>query len=59
MRFYDAYDCKSTAVVSFPSKYNKAFLCDLMENKIEEIEICDGRVSLAVSNFKIITLKFV
>ena len=59
VRFYDAYDCKSKVVLNVPEAYKKAYLCDLMENEVGEIEICDGRVSLPVSNFEIITLKFV
>jgi alpha-mannosidase len=59
VRFYDAYDCKSDVTISVPAAYNKAYLCDLMENELRELEISEGKVKVAVSNFEIVTLKFV
>jgi phosphoglycerate dehydrogenase-like enzyme len=36
----------------------KAELCDLMENEIKSVDIIDGKVTLPIKNFEIITLKF-
>ena len=59
VRFYDAYDCKSDVTVSVPAAYGKAYLCDLMENELRELDITEGKVTVPVSNFEIVTLKFV
>ncbi len=57
VRAYDAYDRKSKAEFTFGFEVKKAYLCDLMENIITELEITDGRkVLLPVSNFEIVTL---
>lgn len=58
VRFYDAYDCKSDVTISVSASYGKAYLCDLMENELQEIGIKDGKVTVPVSNFEIVTLKF-
>ena len=59
VRFYDAHDCKSNVTVSVPTDYHRAFLCDLMENELSELPISNGKLSLPLSNFEIVTLKFV
>ena len=59
VRFYDAYDCKSNVTVSVPETYQKAYLCDLMENELEELTVKAGKVTLPVKNFEIVTVKFV
>ena len=58
VRYYDAYDCKSNVTITVPKIYTKAYLCDLMENEIKELTIKDGKVSIATSNFEIVTVKF-
>ena len=58
VRLYDAYDCRSKVTVSVPAVYQKAYVCDLMENSLDELAIKDGKVTLPVSNFEIVTLKF-
>jgi hypothetical protein len=45
--------------VSVPTDYHRAFLCDLMENELSELPISNGKLSLPLSNFEIVTLKFV
>ncbi len=59
VRFYDAYDCKSRVTLTVPDTYTKAYLCDLMENEMEELTVKDGKVTLPVSNFEIVTVLFV
>ena len=58
VRFYDAYDCKSNVTIHVPVTYRRAYLCDLMEKEIREVDLCDGAVTVPVSNFEIVTLKF-
>lgn len=58
VRFYDAYDCKSRVTLTVPDTYTKAYLCDLLENVTEELTVKDGKVTLPVSNFEIVTVLF-
>jgi len=58
VRFHDAYDCKSTVTVSVPAEYGRAWLCNLLEEPERELTVTDGRVTLSLSNFEIVTLKF-
>lgn len=59
VRFYDAYDCKSRVTLTVSDTYTKAYLCDLLENVTEELTVKDGKVTLPVSNFEIVTALFV
>lgn len=57
IRAYDAYNRKGKAEFTFGFDIKKAYVCDLMENKLCELEISDNRtVSLDVSNFEIVTI---
>ena len=58
VRFYDSYDTRSAVTVSVPCEYRAVYLCDLLENEIEELDLNNGKVSVAVGNFEIVTLKF-
>ena len=58
VRMYDAFDRKSRVSVSVPEGFGKAYLCDLLEREQSELAIVDGHVTLPVSNFEIVTLKF-
>lgn len=57
VRFYDAQNTVSNAKIHFGFDVKKAYLCDLNENVLEEIEIKDNAVSVPVKNFEIMTLK--
>lgn len=57
VRFFDAFDCKSEAMLSFGLPIASAELCDLMENPIEKLEIVDNSVKLPVGNYEIMTVK--
>ncbi len=58
LRMYDAFDCKSRVTVTLPEGTRRAELCDLMEHPIKPLCIKDGKVTLPVSNFEIVTVKF-
>lgn len=58
VRMYEAFDCRTTAEIKVSDNFKKAYLCDLLENELSELELKDGKVKLPVSNFEIITLKF-
>ncbi len=59
VRMYDSFDCRSNVTLTFPKSFGKAYLCDLMENELEEIPVKDGKLTLPVSNFEIVTVKLV
>ncbi|MBQ9783686.1 MAG: alpha-mannosidase [Clostridia bacterium] len=58
VRLFDAHDCTSTVTVTVPAGYTKAELCDLLETPERELTVADGKVTLPLSNFEIVTLKF-
>lgn len=58
LRLYDAYNCSSNVILHFGIPVKKVWLCDLMENNLEELEVAeDNSVSLKVKNFEIVTLR--
>lgn len=59
VRMYEAFGGRCTANISVPPGFNKVFLCDLMENELQELSMVDNCVTLPVSNFEIITLKYI
>ena len=60
VRGYEAMDGKCSTVLSFGIKIKKAYLCDLMENILEELSVADGlRVTLDAKNFEILTLRVI
>lgn len=46
------------SAITVPAGYNKAFITDLREKAIEELEMTDGRVSINLKPFEVTTLKF-
>lgn len=58
VRLYDAYNRRAKVTLTVPEGFHKAYLCDLMENELEQIEISDNKVMLSVKNFEIVTVKF-
>ncbi len=59
VRMYDAFNRRTNATINVADGFSKAYLCDLMENELEALEFNDNKVTVPVSNFEIITLKFV
>ena len=58
VRMYDSFDRRTTATITVAEGFKKAYLCNMMETEIEELEFTDNKVTLPVSNFEIVTLKF-
>ena len=58
VRMYDAFDSRTTASITVADGFGKAYLCDMLENEIEELEFNGSQVKIPVSNFEIVTLKF-
>ena len=55
---YDAFDSRTKAEITVADGFKKAYLCDLMENNIKELEFDGNIVKIPVSNFEIVTLRF-
>ena len=58
VRMYDAFDSRTKAEITVADGFKKAYLCDLMENNIKELEFDGNIVKIPVSNFEIVTLRF-
>lgn len=55
IRLYDAWDMKSKAKLDFAFNAKKIYLCDMLENPIEEIG-SGSTAELNVNNFEIVTI---
>ena len=58
VRMYEAFDRRTAAKITVAHGFREAWLCDLMENPLEKLELVDDTVTVPVSNFEILTLKF-
>jgi len=59
VRMYEAFGGRCTANITVTPGFSKAYLCDLMENELQELSMVDNRVTLPMSNFEITTLKYI
>lgn len=58
VRMYDAFNCRTTAEITVADGFEKVYLCDMLENEIEELDFQNNKVTINVYNFEIVTLKF-
>lgn len=57
VRAYDAYNRRGKVKFTFGFDIKKAFLCDMLENKLKELDVTNSNeVELNVSNFEIVTI---
>ena len=56
MRLYEAHNSRGTALLSLAKPVKKAWLADLMENPIEELEVVEGSVKFGYRPFEIVTV---
>ena len=59
VRMYDAFNRRANATITVAKGFKSAYLCDLMENELEALEFDGNKVTVPVSNFEIVTLKFI
>ena len=59
LRFYEAKKAAVTARISTPFDGWRAWLCDLRENRLEEISCEHGVITAAFKAFEIVTIAFV
>ncbi len=57
VRLYEGKRCQGHEKLTFGIKSDKVFLCDLLENELEELSVTDNSVTLPFKPFEIITLK--
>ena len=57
VRLYDSFDRRSIAALTVAPGFRKAYLCDLMENILQELPFDGKTLELPVKNFEIITVK--
>ncbi|HBL40447.1 MAG TPA: alpha-mannosidase [Ruminococcaceae bacterium] len=59
VRMYESWNKRCNTTLTFGVPFEKAFLCDLMENELEELNISENSVTVPVKPFEIITIKLV
>jgi alpha-mannosidase len=59
LRMYESFGSRCQATFTVAPGFQKAVLCDLMENPLEEIPFDGKTFTLPVSNFEIITVKLI
>ena len=57
LRFYESKNMKTTAEITLGMQAEHCYLCDLMENELEELPIVKGKVTVNAHGFEISTLK--
>jgi len=56
IRAYDAYNRSTKAEITFGFDVKSAYFCDLMENKLEKLEVKENSIIIPVSAFEIVTV---
>lgn len=59
LRMYDSWNRRTKATLEFGFDIERAALCDMLENEIEDIQVDGRRISLPVGNYEIVTIKVV
>ncbi len=59
LRLYDAYNRKTNVKITVGFDFKEVYLCDMLENTEKLLEHNGNTVNTDVSNFEIVTLKFV
>jgi len=59
LRMYEAYDRRDKVTVRIAKGFEKAYLCDLMENELEQLDFDGESLTIPIKNFEIVTIKFV
>ena len=57
IRLYETKNSRRTFTMKVGFGAKKAYLCDLMENELSELEIKDGCIGLDIKGFEIVTIK--
>ncbi len=57
IRLYESKNKRGFAELSTDIKFEKAYLCDLMENEICELKAGNGKIELEIGCFELVTVK--
>lgn len=57
IRAYECHDCEVRAEFEFGFDFNKAYVCDMLENKEKELATDNNRVKVKMGNYEVITLR--
>ena len=57
LRLYEYKNTKSHLSVKPGFAFEKAYLCDLMENELSELPVSDGEIKTDIGGFEILTIK--
>lgn len=57
VRLYECHNTRGNATLAAAVPVNKAWLCDLEENNLEELEVVDGVVRFGYKPYEILTVK--
>ena len=57
VRVYEAHNARGTAEMSIAKPIKAAYLCDMLENDLGELDIADGCVRFDYRPFEILTIK--
>ena len=56
VRMYDAYNRSTKAELEFGFDIKEAYICDMLENKLEEVAVENNKITVSVSAFEIVTV---
>ena len=58
-RLYDAYNQRGNAQIKVHFPCKEVWICDMLENNLERLNLNGDTIKVPVGNFEIVTLKFV
>ena len=58
IRIYECKNIRTKAELSIGFEAKECYLCDMLENELEKLEIKNGKVAFDIGGFEIVTLKF-
>ncbi len=59
VRLYESKNIRTKVKVYTSLDAKKCYICDLLENDLEEVELIDGCATIDIKGFEIVTLKFI
>lgn len=59
IRMYESFDSKTNVTLTFGTCFKEAYLCNMLEENIEKLELSENSLTLPIKNFEIITLKLI
>lgn len=57
IRLYDAYNVSSSVKLRLGVEIKEAYICDLLENNLQSLDIANNELNLSVKNFEIVSVK--